>query len=551
MAHTATATEYRPQSFSSLVGQDFVSTAIKNSLNSQKIANAFLLSGPRGVGKTTTARLIAKGLNCIHGPTGEPCNECTQCVSIKEGNNSDVIEIDGASNTSINNIKTIQEEIQYLPTAGKYKIYIIDEVHMLSKSAFNALLKTIEEPPEHVVFIFATTELNEVPATIKSRCQQFNLRLIPSSIIENNIQKILTDKNIAFDNDGIKWIAKEGKGSLRDAYTLLDQIISFCGNEITLEKIQSKLGIAGKEQISQLVSFILNEKIMDIHLKIEELLSLGCRIEQILADIISFFRDLLLLKSQVSSDDIKNNSSSFSPEILEKLSIYDIENILDLSFHFFEKLKYSINQEMELEFFLIKLSKYKDFIIPGTLLKQIKNLQNSFIEKKKLNEIDVPQIKRNESLNSISTDSVSTPIENKTPNEINIKKESLSPQTEKTPLLKTSEVNETSIQKENNFIETTKVMLEEVNQESTPETIVEKVNLTPETKSIAEKAVSTSSTDNSLTIETKPTIEKTTSEFSFSSLIKESTIPENKEKLSPYEINKKNLKQLFSCTEYR
>ena len=400
MAHTATATEYRPQSFSSLVGQDFVSTAIKNSLNSQKIANAFLLSGPRGVGKTTTARLIAKGLNCIHGPTGEPCNECTQCISIKEGNNSDVIEIDGASNTSINNIKTIQEEIQYLPTAGKYKIYIIDEVHMLSKSAFNALLKTIEEPPEHVVFIFATTELNEVPATIKSRCQQFNLRLIPSSIIENNIQRILTDKNIAFDNDGIKWIAKEGKGSLRDAYTLLDQIISFCGNEITLEKIQSKLGIAGKEQISQLVSFILNENITEIHLKIEELLSLGCRIEQILADIISFFRDLLLLKSQVSSDDIKNNSTSFAPEILEKLSIYDIENILDLSFHFFEKLKYSINQEMELEFFLIKLSKYKDFIRPGTLLRQIKNLQASFIEKKKLNEVDVPQIKKDEAIAS-------------------------------------------------------------------------------------------------------------------------------------------------------
>ena len=551
MAHTATATEYRPQSFSSLVGQDFVSTAIKNSLNSQKIANAFLLSGPRGVGKTTTARLIAKGLNCIHGPTGEPCNECTQCISIKEGNNSDVIEIDGASNTSINNIKTIQEEIQYLPTAGKYKIYIIDEVHMLSKSAFNALLKTIEEPPEHVVFIFATTELNEVPATIKSRCQQFNLRLIPSSIIENNIQRILTDKNIAFDNDGIKWIAKEGKGSLRDAYTLLDQIISFCGNEITLEKIQSKLGIAGKEQISQLVSFILNENITEIHLKIEELLSLGCRIEQILADIISFFRDLLLLKSQVSSDDIKNNSTSFAPEILEKLSIYDIENILDLSFHFFEKLKYSINQEMELEFFLIKLSKYKDFIRPGTLLRQIKNLQASFIEKKKLNEVDVPQIKKDEALNKISTDNITVPVENETQQNINIQKEILSTQTEKTPLLKTSETNDTVKPEENKIIENIKTIPETVVPESPTVTTIKEVDLPKETKPVVEKVVSPSSTDSNLTIEPKTTIEKTTSDFSFSSLIKESTIPENKEKLSPYDINKKNLKQLFSCTEYR
>ncbi len=410
MAHTATATEYRPQSFSTLVGQDFVSTAIKNSLNSQKIANAFLLSGPRGVGKTTTARLIAKGLNCIHGPTGEPCNECIQCTSIKEGNNSDVIEIDGASNTSINNIKTIQEEIQYLPVAAKYKIYIIDEVHMLSKSAFNALLKTIEEPPEHVVFIFATTELNEVPATIKSRCQQFNLRLIPSSIIEKNIEKILTDKNISFDTNGIKWIAKEGKGSLRDAYTLLDQIISFCGNEITLEKIQSKLGLAGKEQIAQMVSFILNEQLTNIHTKLNELLSSGCRIEQILADIISFFRDILLLKSQSSSTDIKNNSNYYSPDILEKLSIYDIENILDLSFDFYEKLRYSINQEMELEFFLIKLTKYKDFIRPGTLLKQIKALQTAFLEKKKLTQTDNSKNQKSENL--VKQESDNSRVEN-------------------------------------------------------------------------------------------------------------------------------------------
>lgn len=486
MAHTATATEYRPQSFSSLVGQDFVSTAIKNSLNSQKIANAFLLSGPRGVGKTTTARLIAKGLNCIHGPTGTPCNECPQCISIKEGNNTDVIEIDGASNTSINNIKTIQEEIQYLPSAAKYKIYIIDEVHMLSKSAFNALLKTIEEPPEHVVFIFATTELNEVPATIKSRCQQFNLRLIPSNIIEDNIKKILNDKKISFDNEGVRWIAKEGKGSLRDAYTLLDQIISFCGNEITLSKIQSKLGLADKEQISQLIACILKENIMDIHLNLEALLNSGCKIEQILSDIISFFRDILLIKSQASSDDIKNNSSYYSPEILEKLSIYDIENILDLSFNFYEKLKYSINQEMELEFFLIKLSRYKDFIRPETLLKQIKTLQTSFIEKKKL-----------------------TPII-----------ETIKPEIGKS---NTSQEETIAQPKEENIENTEKV------QSPTKEDIITEQKKSAPLQN-ADKAESVS--------------QQTISE-------NEKSDSETNKSPSDYDINKKNLKHFFSCTEYR
>lgn len=486
MAHTATATEYRPQSFSSLVGQDFVSTAIKNSLNSQKIANAFLLSGPRGVGKTTTARLIAKGLNCIHGPTGTPCNECPQCISIKEGNNTDVIEIDGASNTSINNIKTIQEEIQYLPSAAKYKIYIIDEVHMLSKSAFNALLKTIEEPPEHVVFIFATTELNEVPATIKSRCQQFNLRLIPSNIIEDNIKKILNDKKISFDNEGVRWIAKEGKGSLRDAYTLLDQIISFCENEITLSKIQSKLGLADKEQISQLIACILKENIMDIHLNLEALLNSGCKIEQILSDIISFFRDILLIKSQASSDDIKNNSSYYSPEILEKLSIYDIENILDLSFNFYEKLKYSINQEMELEFFLIKLSRYKDFIRPETLLKQIKTLQTSFIEKKKL-----------------------TPII-----------ETIKPEIGKS---NTSQEETIAQPKEENIENTEKV------QSPTKEDIITEQKKSAPLQN-ADKAESVS--------------QQTISE-------NEKSDSETNKSPSDYDINKKNLKHFFSCTEYR
>lgn len=548
MAHTATATEYRPQSFSTLVGQDFVSTAIKNSLNSQKIANAFLLSGPRGVGKTTTARLIAKGLNCIHGPTGEPCNECIQCTSIKEGNNSDVIEIDGASNTSINNIKTIQEEIQYLPAAAKYKIYIIDEVHMLSKSAFNALLKTIEEPPEHVVFIFATTELNEVPATIKSRCQQFNLRLIPSSIIEKNIEKILTDKNISFDANGIKWIAKEGKGSLRDAYTLLDQIISFCGDEVTLEKIQSKLGLAGKEQIAQIISFILNEQLMDIHTKLNELLSSGCRIEQILADIISFFRDILLLKSQSSSDDIKNNSGYYSPEILEKLSIYDIENILDLAFDFYEKLKYSINQEMELEFFLIKLTKYKDFIRPGTLLKQIKALQTAFLEKKKLNELEITKTQYNSSENIVKKEAVSIEnnvnqpkiTESQTTNieALDLNKKNGS-EKEKINIQKTI-----SIEQQSNIsqkIETTK------KSENIAVQTFEIKNNIDEKEANIQKIIHNDNNVESIS-KTEKIEENKSQSFSLSSLLPNNI---NTNETSYYEINKKNLKEIFSCTEYR
>lgn len=390
MAHNVTATKYRPQTFSTLEGQEFVATALKNSLETKKIANAFLLSGPRGVGKTTTARLIAKGLNCQTGPTGNPCNECEQCSSIKNGNNSDVIEIDGASNTSINNIKIIQEEILYPPVNAKYKVYIIDEVHMLSKSAFNALLKTIEEPPDHVVFIFATTEVNEVPATIRSRCQQFNLRLIPVDIIYQSLVKILSDKGIKYEECAIKWIAYEGHGSMRDAYTLLDQVISFCEEEITLEKIQKKLCIIGEEKIATLVESIVNTNISKIYFEFYTILETGISPEQFLEELILFFRNLLLLKSNVTNKNITSiNKVFYKDEIINQLSIDDIENILELSFQFYEKIKYSIDIKIEVEIFLIKLSKYKEFIRPKQLINELKQIQESLVthtnfEKKKV-----------------------------------------------------------------------------------------------------------------------------------------------------------------------
>ncbi|HRZ90777.1 MAG TPA: DNA polymerase III subunit gamma/tau, partial [Spirochaetia bacterium] len=220
MAYEITAARKRPRGFEELAGQDFVSTTLKASLDTGRIAHAYLFSGPRGCGKTSTARILAKSLNCEGGPTSKPCGKCASCQSIQRGAALDVIEIDGASNTSVDNVRQIKDEVLFPPSSGRYKVYIIDEVHMLSNSAFNALLKTIEEPPPYIVFIFATTELHKVPATIKSRCQQFNFRLIPLDVIRERLREAATELAVDADEEALLWIAKEATGSLRDAYTL-------------------------------------------------------------------------------------------------------------------------------------------------------------------------------------------------------------------------------------------------------------------------------------------------------------------------------------------
>ncbi|MDX9809881.1 MAG: DNA polymerase III subunit gamma/tau, partial [Sphaerochaetaceae bacterium] len=207
--YEVTATRKRPQVFDSLVGQDFVVSTIKNAIEAGKIAHAYLFSGPRGVGKTSSARILAKMLNCVHGPTSTPCQICSNCIEIAQGNSLDVIEIDGASNTSVNDVRVIRDEVLFPPQSGRYKIYIIDEVHMLSNSAFNALLKTIEEPPEYVVFIFATTESQKVPPTIRSRCQQFHFQLLSLQSIKQSLSNVAKELGVTVDDDALFWIAKE------------------------------------------------------------------------------------------------------------------------------------------------------------------------------------------------------------------------------------------------------------------------------------------------------------------------------------------------------
>jgi DNA polymerase-3 subunit gamma/tau len=250
LSYEVTATRKRPQSFAELVGQEFVTATLTSAIRQGRIAHAYLFAGPRGVGKTSVARILARSLNCEKGPTDSPCGTCASCREITRGASLDVIEIDGASNTSVNDVREIRDEVLFAPNAARFKVYIIDEVHMLSNSAFNALLKTIEEPPPYIVFIFATTEVHKVPATIRSRCQQYNFRMISTSEIKDKLREAAGELGVDAEDRALIWIAKESTGSLRDAYTLLDQVVSFSEGALTLDRIREKLGVLGIDELN-------------------------------------------------------------------------------------------------------------------------------------------------------------------------------------------------------------------------------------------------------------------------------------------------------------
>ena len=380
-SYEVTATRKRPQDFDRLVGQDFVVSTLENAIKAGRIAHAYLFSGPRGVGKTSSARLLAKALNCEHGPTPHPCGKCDSCLAIAQGKAVDVIEIDGASNTSVNDIRAIKEEVMYPPQSSRYKIYIIDEVHMLSTSAFNALLKTIEEPPEYIIFIFATTELQKVPATIRSRCQQFRFNLISQNLIIDCLRSAAEDLSIKADEDALFWIARESTGSMRDAYTLFDQVASFSGDHITLQKIREKLSIAGFGAVSDIVRKAITGQGGEAINALSDLFSSGVSAEQIIKDSADFFRTLMLYKSGIRRPDILGAVLSDIPEdIVGILTEEQIEAALKAFLNLYRDVRYSLSPRFEIELMILRLSVLPSMVAPAELVKKLEDMKKGIAE---------------------------------------------------------------------------------------------------------------------------------------------------------------------------
>ncbi|MBN1242849.1 MAG: DNA polymerase III subunit gamma/tau [Spirochaetales bacterium] len=357
MPYEITASRKRPRSFDELAGQEFVSSTLRSTIESGRIAHAYLFSGPRGCGKTSTARILARSLNCEKGPTADPCGECDNCKAIRAGSSMDVIEIDGASNTSVENVRQIKDEVLFPPNSSRYKIYIIDEVHMLSNSAFNALLKTIEEPPPYVVFVFATTELHKVPATIKSRCQQFGFRLIPLETIARLLREAATEIGAEADEDALLWIAKEATGSLRDAYTLFDQVAAFSEGKITALKIRDKLGLVGLDRMNELMADCARGDRASALERLDALLDRGVSPEQWVVDAVEYWRAILFLRSGVSKPGVLGApAAAFDRAVVDALAPEKIERALAGLLQLHRDLRSSVDPRYELELAVSRLA---------------------------------------------------------------------------------------------------------------------------------------------------------------------------------------------------
>jgi DNA polymerase III subunit gamma/tau len=381
LAYLVLARRYRPQSFSELIGQQHIVTILTNAINSERVHHAFLFTGARGTGKTTTARLLAKALNCSEGPTPEPCNKCVHCLDIKAGKEVDVLEIDGATNTGVESVRALREDIRYLPSSAKFRIVIIDEVHMLSVSAFNALLKTLEEPPEHVIFIFATTEPHKIPATILSRVQRFDFKRVEISVLSQHVIDILEKEKFEIENEAARLIALEGEGSVRDTLSILDQILAnHTSGKITVSDIKNVLGITDKQILETIGYAILNrdgDKVLTI---LNDVFYDGYDIVHFSKSLVAYFRDLLVIKSCKNPEKLLFSTLKEIKKANQTLKPWSAQHIHHLFlrlFNGFDTISRALSPKTALELILMDMVLAEPLQPLGDLFNKLQNLEKS------------------------------------------------------------------------------------------------------------------------------------------------------------------------------
>lgn len=379
MSYVVLARKWRPMIFEDVIAQDHVTTTLKNAISNNRLASAYLFSGPRGIGKTTTARILAKAINCQEGPTPTPCNQCSSCKEITESRSLDVFEIDGASNRGIDEVRNLRENLRYAPTKGKYKIYIIDEVHMLTTEAFNALLKTLEEPPTRVLFIFATTEPHKVPATILSRCQRYDFRRIPLGVIVQQLQQICEAENITIDEQSLVTIAKKSEGSMRDSQSLLDQIVSFCGQNVNIKDVSELLGIINQELFFDCTDCISKRDVAAGLELVDKIFAQGYDLGDFLNGLSEHFRNLLVVRATNETTLLEGLDSYGSKykEVAKSYSETDLLRFIQLTSETSYHIKRTPNPKLILEMLIVKLIKMESSLELGEILTSINKLKNN------------------------------------------------------------------------------------------------------------------------------------------------------------------------------
>jgi DNA polymerase-3 subunit gamma/tau len=376
MAYTVLARKYRPQSFEDLVGQEHVARTLANAIETDRVAHAFLFTGVRGVGKTTTARLLAKALNCEKGPTPTPCNECDPCKEITAGVDVDVQEIDGASNNSVEDVRRLQESLPYRPQRDRHKIVIVDEVHMLSAGAFNAFLKTLEEPPEHVKFIFATTESHKVPVTIRSRCQQYDFRLIPHRLIGERVRAILDAESLSADDQAILVVAREAAGSMRDALTLLDQLVAISDDRITSDTVAASLGIAAREALYDVARAVLEGDGTGVVRSVDGLADKSVDMQHFARQLLQFMRDLVVLKLGAGDPaEWVPEEREAAEALIDNIDILELQRAFRATSIVMDEMAHSPNPKLMLEMGLVRVATRPPLQSVSELLARLEALQ--------------------------------------------------------------------------------------------------------------------------------------------------------------------------------